>query len=156
MMRLLVLSDSHGDIPSLELAIKNTADVNAVIFLGDGLTDFEHVSHLLTGKKISAVRGNCDGSFNPYPVKAIEIFGDKKVYCTHGYSEHVKFGLDALKTAALYSDASIVLFGHTHIPYTSYENGLYLMNPGSVRQNSCGIVDITPQGIMCFTKKIVP
>lgn len=156
MMRILVLSDSHGDIPSLELAIKNTADVNAVIFLGDGLTDFESVSHLLTGKKISAVRGNCDSSFSPYPERIVENLKGKNIYCTHGYIEKVKFGLDALKTAALYSDTSIALFGHTHIPYTSYENGLYLMNPGSVRQNSCGIVDITPQGIMCFTKKIVP
>lgn len=156
MMRILVLSDSHGDVPSLELAIKNTANTDAVIFLGDGSDDFEYVTQKLTGKKVFAVRGNCDSSFCPYPIRGTEIFNDKKVYFTHGFSEQVKFGLDKLKTAALYSDATIALFGHTHIPYTSYEDGLYLMNPGSVRQNSCGVVDITPQGIMCFTKKIVP
>lgn len=156
MMRILVLSDSHGDVPSLELAIKSEKNAEAVVFLGDGLNDFEKVSHLLTGKKIAAVRGNCDSALSPYPVRTTEIFSGKNVYCTHGYNEHVKFGLDTLKTSALYSDASIALFGHTHIPYTSYDDGLYLMNPGSVRQNSCGIVDITPQGIMCFTKKIIP
>ena len=154
-MRILVLSDSHGDIPSLELAIKNTAGVDAVIFLGDGLADFEYASRWLTGKKIAAVRGNCDGGFNEYPIRTIENFDNKITYCTHGFSEQVKFGLDKLKTAALYSDATIALFGHTHNPCTLYEDGLYMMNPGSVRQNSCGVIDITPQGIMCFTKKIV-
>lgn len=154
-MRILVLSDSHGDIPSLELAIKNTAGVDAVIFLGDGLADFEYASRWLTGKKIAAVRGNCDGGFNEYPIRTIENFDNKIIYCTHGFSEQVKFGLDKLKTAALYSDATIALFGHTHNPCTLYEDGLYMMNPGSVRQNSCGVIDITPRGIMCFTKKIV-
>lgn len=154
-MRILVLSDSHGDIPSLELAIKNTANVDAVIFLGDGLADFEYASRWLTGKKIAAVRGNCDGGFNEYPIRTIENFDNKIIYCTHGFSEQVKFGLDKLKTAALYSDATIALFGHTHNPCTLYEDGLYMMNPGSVRQNSCGVIDITPRGIMCFTKKIV-
>lgn len=155
MMRILVLSDSHGDVPSLSIAIKNEKNADAVIFLGDGLNDFENVSHLLVGKKFAAVRGNCDSAFSTYPIKTIEFFENKNIYCTHGYTEQVKFGLDKLKTAALYSDAAIALFGHTHIPYSSYENGLYLMNPGSVRQNSCGIVEITSQGIMCFTKKIV-
>ncbi len=155
MMRILVLSDSHGDIPSLELAIRNTADVDVVIFLGDGMADFEYVSQKLTGKKVAAVRGNCDSAFTPYPIRTIEIFDGKKIYCTHGFAEQVKFGLDKLKTAALYSDATIALFGHTHTPFTSYEDGLYLMNPGAVKQNSCGVIDITPQGIMCFTKKIV-
>ena len=154
-MRLLVLSDSHGDIPSLEIAIKNEKTADAVIFLGDGLNDLEQVSHLLNGKTVIAVAGNCDSAMSPYPRRAVEVFADKTVYCTHGFVEKVKFGFDTLKTSALYSDANIVLFGHTHIPYTSYDDGLYLMNPGSVRQNSCGIVDITPQGIMCFTKKIV-
>lgn len=155
MMRLLVLSDSHGDVPSLELAIKNEKSAQVIIFLGDGLNDFEKVSHLLIGKKVVAVRGNCDSALSPYPERTVEVFADKNVYCTHGYIEKVKFGFDTLKTSALYSDAHVALFGHTHIPYTSYDDGLYLMNPGSVRQNSCGIVDITPQGIMCFTKKIV-
>lgn len=155
MMRILVLSDSHGDFPSLKMAVENEKNADAIIFLGDGLNDLSHIENLIRTKPFIAVKGNCDGYLSPYPEKAVEIFGGKTVYCTHGYKEQVKFGLDKLKTNALYNDAEIALFGHTHVPFSSYENGLYLLNPGSVRQNSCGIVDITPQGIMCFHKKIV-
>lgn len=154
-MRILVLSDSHGDYPSLKLAVESEKNADAVIFLGDGLNDLTHIENLVRNKPFIAVKGNCDSYLSPYPDKAVEVFGGKTVYCTHGYKEQVKFGLDTLKTNALYSEASIALFGHTHTPCSAYEDGLYLFNPGSVRQNSCGIVEITPQGIMCFTKKIV-
>ena len=44
----------------------------------------------------------------------------------------------------------ILLHGHTHIPETVYRDGLYIMNPGSLRGSygSYGIIDITPQGIV--------
>ena len=154
-MRLLVLSDSHGDYISLKMAIENEKDADVIIFLGDGLNDITPIEYLIRHKPFIAVKGNCDSSFTPYPERALEVFGGKTVYCTHGYREEVKFGLEKLKTNALYSEAKIVLFGHTHTPFSAYEDGLYLLNPGSVKQNSCGIVDITDGGILCFNKKIV-
>lgn len=157
MMRLLVLSDSHGDYISLRMAIDNTWNADAIIFLGDGVHDIEKISDtpLVAGKKIITVRGNCDGSFCGYPTLAIEDFAGVKTYCTHGHDEKVKFGYQMLKEKAAQADAKLVLFGHTHTPCTEYENGMYIMNPGSVRENSCGVVDITPNGILCFNKKIV-
>lgn len=155
MLRLLVLSDSHRDVISLKMAVENTQGVDAVIFLGDGADDFEKVRGSIVHKKIVTVKGNCDSSVCPYPESAIEELGGVKVYCTHGYAETVKFGLTALEEKARACGTAIALFGHTHIPYTDYRDGLYMMNPGSVRDNSCGIVDITANGIICFTKKIV-
>lgn len=155
-MRLLVLSDSHGDIYTLKTALDSNSDADAIIFLGDGLCDFEQVAARYSHKKLIAVRGNCDFSYMPYPLRAVEAFNGVKVYCTHGHSEHVKYSIEMLKEAARMQDAVIALFGHTHNPTSVYDDGLYLLNPGSVKQNSCGIVDITPNGIICFTKKIVP
>lgn len=154
-MRLLVLSDSHRDAISLQMAVDSNPDADAVIFLGDGASDFDKVKDKIAHKRIIAVKGNCDGYYCPYPEKAVEELGGAVVYCTHGYAEHVKFGLGELKEKARSHGAKIVLYGHTHTPYTDYEDGLYIMNPGSVFENSCGIVDITPTGIICFTKKIV-
>ncbi len=154
-MRLLVLSDSHRDLISLKMAIESAPDADAVIFLGDGATDFMTICPKISHKTIIAVRGNCDGSLCPYPEKAIEKLGNSLVYCTHGYTEHVKFGLSELKYKAREVGASLVLYGHTHVPHVEYDDGLHILNPGSVRENSCGIVDITPKGIICFTKKIV-
>ncbi len=46
-------------------------------------------------------------------------------------------------------DTDILLFGHTHVPYTAYDDGMYIMNPGSIGYTGTyGIVDITPSGIM--------
>lgn len=154
-MRILVLSDSHSDIISLQMAIESVPDADAVVFLGDGANDFKSVFPRIAHKKVIAVKGNCDGTMCEYPEKAIEKFADTIVYCTHGYKEHVKFGLNELKAIARESGASLVLYGHTHTPHVCYEDGLHVMNPGSVRENSCGIADITSNGILCFTKKIV-
>ena len=157
MMRLLVLSDSHSDYISMKMAIDNTRDADVIVFLGDGALDLEAIKNtpLLSGKKIVAVRGNCDGSFCSYPKLAIEEFAGVRTYCTHGHTEMVKYGYQKLIEAASSYNAKLILFGHTHTPYTHYEDGVYMMNPGSVRENSCGIVDITENGIMCYTKKIV-
>lgn len=154
-MRILVLSDSHGDVISLKMAIEAEKTAQAVIFLGDGTNDIEETQSLLRNKKTIIVGGNCDSAFAPYPKKAIDVFCGKKIYCTHGYAEHVKTGLQMLTTKANEEGCDIAVYGHTHTPFTSYENGLYIMNPGSVRQNSYGIIDIEPNGIICFTKKII-
>ena len=156
MMRLVVFSDSHGDRISLEMAIKNESDADAFIFLGDGLRDWEECEDLLRNKITVAVRGNCDGSFLPYEKRIIDRLGGIIAYCTHGDAEKVKFSLEPLKLNASLSGATLALYGHTHTPYKEYDNGLYIFNPGSVRQNSYGIVDITTGGIMCFHKKIAP
>lgn len=155
-MRILVLSDSHGDIFSMRTAIQ-TSPADAVIFLGDGLRDWEEVFSSIRTRKTAAVRGNCDFyTADFYPTRTIEELNGIRCYCTHGYMENVKYGLDPLKQCARDAGATIALFGHTHNPHSEYDDGLYMLNPGSVRQNSCGIIDITPGGILCFTKKIVP
>lgn len=155
MMRLLVLSDSHNDVITLKMAIDNNSDADVVIFLGDGAKDFETISNNIQHKQIFAVKGNCDGTLCNNPAYITVEFAGAKLYCTHGYNEKVKFGLNMLKECSRERNANIVLFGHTHNPYVEYDNGLYLMNPGSVKENSCGIVDITSKGIICFTKNIV-
>lgn len=153
-MRILVLSDSHGDSLSMRTAIRSNSP-DAVIFLGDGIRDWEENLPFIMCKKTAAVRGNCDFYADNYPLKTIEDFGNISVYCTHGHSEGVKYGLDTLTKCALEAHAKIAVYGHTHIPFSSYRDGLYILNPGSVRQNSCGIIEITPQGILCFSKNIV-
>lgn len=154
-MRILVLSDSHGDVPSLRMAINNEPEADVIVFLGDGINDFEACQQQIHHRPSVAVKGNCDSYFSPYQKTVTEIFDGKNVYCTHGDKEQVKLGLEQLKLKASFSGFDIVLFGHTHTPYSEYDKGIFFLNPGSVRENSYGIVDITPQGIMCFHKKIV-
>ena len=154
MFRILVLSDSHSDTASLRYAIKNEPQAQAILFLGDGLRDFEE-TEIPSGVYASAVRGNCDSAFMPYPLFREEILAGKRIYMSHGHTEHVKYGTSEFNETARLHNADIALHGHTHIPYTDYIDGMYIMNPGSVRENSCGIIDITESGIMCYTKQII-
>jgi putative phosphoesterase len=82
--------------------------------------------------------------------------GGKKVFYAHGHTFGVKSGLDRLKEKARQLSADIVLFGHTHVATTFYEDGIYYMNPGSVTNPqqggpSYGVVDITDAGVVTFT-----
>lgn len=156
MMRLIVFSDSHGDSISLQMAIDKEHTADAIIFLGDGLNDFEYCKKRIHDKICIAVKGNCDSYFLDYPKSQTVTFAGKKIYCTHGDLEKVKFGAEMLRGKAAAEGFDIVLFGHTHKAMTAYEDGIYYMNPGSVRENSYGIIDIEENGIMCFHKKIVP
>ena len=49
--------------------------------------------------------------------------------------------------------SAIALCGHTHIPDILYENGIYLVNPGSCSKPrsskpTYAVIDITDKGIM--------
>ena len=50
--------------------------------------------------------------------------------------------------------AAIALYGHTHQSVTAYDDGLHIMNPGSIAKGEYGAIDITPQGIMLLPMKI--
>lgn len=157
MMRIIVLSDSHNDKVSLQMAVKNEPEAKVVIFLGDGINDFDTSKTVMADKITYAVKGNCDSYFDSdYKKRLMPEIAGKKFYITHGDTEQVKFGLDTLKLCAYMSKADIILYGHTHNPHLLYDEGLYFFNPGSVRENSYGVIDITDSGIMCFHKKIVP
>ncbi len=153
-MRILVLSDSHRHNFNLFTAITEEPTAEVVYFLGDGANEFEEAK-LIYGNKQAfiGVRGNCDLS-SPLPDKDIRTIFDKKILATHGYVQNVKFGLTDLQLEAVSEKCDIVLFGHTHKPESIYKDGIYYFNPGSLRDGCYGVVDITPNGIICINKKL--
>lgn len=99
-MKVMCISDIHGNIECLKKAIEKFREENAekLIILGDfssyyfSSSNFE-VSEILNNMAgaIIAVRGNCDSQeadslfhFNLGIIKTIEI-NDKKVTLTHGH-----------------------------------------------------------------------
>lgn len=152
-MRLLVMSDSHGDRHSAALAIEQQPTAAYVIHLGDGADDIESLIPFYPDKTFVCVKGNCDFSsrLNAYEIISV---GGKKVYVTHGYAERVKYGPEMLCFSAREHDASLALFGHTHTPFIDYNDGLHLFNPGSIRDGNYGVVDITSKGIICIANKV--
>ena len=130
-MELLVCSDIHGNTSALYEAVDRHPKAEALIFLGDGLTDLENLEYTNPGLRIYSVRGNCDlGSFAP--ADGLAAFGGVLFYYTHGHLYGVKSGLDGLWAAARQRGADAALFGHTHRACCETRDGVTLFNPGSL------------------------
>ena len=141
-MRVLVVSDVHGDMRGLCQAIEQQPTAKTVFFLGDGLRQAEDAADLYPDRTFYTVPGNCDFGADGIPIRQ-ETVGGKRFYFTHGHRHDVKYTLYRLEMAAREAEADIALFGHTHNPYEEYVDGLYLFNPGSLRYGrTYGYVDI--------------
>lgn len=147
-MRILVFSDSHGSSRCIKEALTMHPEARAVIHLGDGERDIEPSRSLIGDKKFVAVCGNCD-FYSSLPEEALEEIAGVKIFCCHGHRYGVKYTETPAVERARALGARILLYGHTHIPVTRYEDGFYIMNPGSAREGKYGIIDITPSGIIC-------
>ena len=151
-MRILVISDTHGHFEALmNILERHKADAELVIFLGDGLREFEDVQALYPSLTYRCVAGNCDYASAEKRTDLL-FAANKRILITHGDSFGVKATTDRLLKAAKENNAEIALFGHTHCGMTRYEDGVYLMNPGSPAcprssKASYGLLDIMPNGI---------
>jgi putative phosphoesterase len=120
--------------------------------LGDITDDIEDFTYLYPQKHFHIVSGNCD-YFSLYPAVNIEDILGYKIFYTHGHTFNVKSGVEKLKSAALKAGCKIALYGHTHSSQILYEDGLYIVNPGSVSsprnsRASYAVIDIEENGIM--------
>lgn len=146
-MKILVVSDTHGDFHSLLKAVKAQPDAEVIVHCGDGDEQVQLLKDTYKDKMIVGVRGNCDwNSFLPSK-ETLSILG-KKIFITHGHLYNAKVGLYQNMCAAREEGADILLYGHTHIAMNAYEDGLYMMNPGSCHgyMASYGILEITENG----------
>lgn len=132
-MKILVFSDSHGVLePMLSLTAEHSPQL--IIHLGDGAGDIKRLKKELPGIPVINVRGNCD-SLSTLPEREITELLGHRLFLTHGHRYSVKYGTDSLLTAAMCAGADIVMYGHTHIPDCRQENGLLILNPGSIGYN---------------------
>lgn len=152
-MRILVLSDSHKHIANIIEAITNEPNAEVVYFLGDGTYEMDEVTEIFKEKAFVVVRGNCD-FIDTTPLCDIRSVDRCKIYASHGAVEKVKYSFAGIKNEALKNGCNVALFGHTHEKHYSYEDGLHLFNPGSIKQGSYGVIDIEKNGIMCFHKNL--
>ena len=144
-MKIMCISDIHGNIECLEKAIEKfeEEDAEKLIILGDfssyyfSSSDFE-VAEILNNMagSIIAVKGNCDNSeidgifnFGLAYIRNITV-NNLKITLTHG---HI-YNRNNLPEEC----GQIFLYGHTHIPKINYMDDIAFVNPGSIslpRQN---------------------
>ncbi|MBQ3259259.1 MAG: YfcE family phosphodiesterase [Clostridia bacterium] len=145
MFRLLVVSDTHGDRRALQAAIDAQPEATLLVHLGDGAADLTAISEFITVRTLQ-VAGNCDFS-SPHPDDAEFKFGGQIFFAAHGHHYGVKHDLYRFSCAARSRGARVALFGHTHQALTLYDDGLYLINPGSLdRGGTYATVDVASSG----------
>ncbi len=125
-MRVLILSDSHRNKLNVKKILEEEKNCEALIFCGDGEEDIPNGLNM----KVIKVRGNNDWRSN---LPAVETFfiGETKFMVAHGHTFFVKRSLDDIIFTAKQAKAQVLCFGHTHIQYKGYEDGLHIVNPGS-------------------------
>lgn len=150
-MRIVAFADCHYQYQPLREIMFTHPSADVYLFLGDGEMNYLKLCGEFPGKAFYSVSGNCDIQAES-PVENLLLLGGKKIFYTHGHTYRVKKGLEPVKRRARELDADILLFGHTHLALADYEDGLYILNPGSLfrpvgGELSYGIVDITGAGI---------
>ncbi len=129
-MKIIVVSDTHGNVDGFIKEIKNHPDCEMIIHLGDYTDDARKIKNQ-TDKKLIFIRGNNDFmDFKAQDEKVIYIKGHK-IFLTHGHQYNVYFGLERLAYKAMEVGADLVLFGHSHINVDESYRNIRLINPGS-------------------------
>ncbi len=128
-MKILVVSDTHGRNENLKKVIEKVSPIDMMIHLGD-YYNAEEIKRLVDCP-VYMVAGNNDLSSECPKEEAITI-GKHRIFITHGHRYRVNYSMDSLIYRAMENKADIVMFGHTHVPLVKYEQGITVVNPGSL------------------------
>ena len=158
-MKIIVMSDSHGLYPPVSRVAALHRDADLFVFLGDGERDLKELflADPQLEEKFLILQGNCDsGTLFPQSQQqaSYTLPHGHKLFAAHGHQFQVGFGTERMVLAARQCHADIVLYGHTHVRDMRYEDGIYIMNPGSAalprdgKKPSYGVLSITEKGIL--------
>jgi len=126
MKSIIAFSDSHNNpLPSYFEQILDEADY--IFFLGDGL---QGLSKYFVKDNFYAVKGNCD--YMPFDDEIEITVEGVNILLTHGNRYSVRNSNLDLLYRAKEIGADCVLYGHTHIALIEKEEGVLLINPGSI------------------------
>lgn len=130
-MKLIVFSDSHGNLENIHTAINFFRnEIIGIVHLGDFFEDAKKIQKSYPELPMFYVSGN-----NDFPGDKTELFFNsfnKKLFLTHGHFYNVYFGVDKLFYRAKEIGANICLFGHTHNPFIEQIEDIFILNPGSI------------------------
>jgi hypothetical protein len=142
-MKLLVLSDSHGNVDNMVQAVEREAP-QEILHLGDCWRDGERLHDLFPDIPFEQVPGNCDFR-STEPAEHLLFIQGKRVLICHGHTYGVKQSLLSAGYAAEEQNLDLFLFGHTHKPLVDMRGKTMFLNPGSIgdyRRPTYGIITI--------------
>lgn len=142
-MKILVLSDSHGNISNMVEAVERTAP-RMILHLGDCWRDAEKLQQHFPQIPMEHVPGNCDCRPEEPAEKLLFLENFRCLIC-HGHTYGVKSSLLTAGFAAEEQQLDLFLFGHTHMPMVDKRGRTTFLNPGSIgdrRRPTYGVITI--------------
>lgn len=149
MIKITVISDTHGNLTAIDKMAQIILESDYVFHLGDHFDDMKNYAHVLKDK-LYRVHGNCDWGNQKDVIVNIE---GHKIFATHGDQYSAKQGVDKLIQKAKQEDCDVVFYGHTHVAEIKNQDGVLLINPGTLQKYSA---NKTFAFVIISKEKIIP
>jgi predicted phosphodiesterase len=157
-LKFAFFSDIHGNLPALEIAIKESGRVDGYIILGDVvnygpwsnecvqlINSLPNCTRILGNHEEYFIEGRCDGG-NFLANKFFDFCYPKfkELAFIKSYNKESKFEdltcIHTLEDQYIFEDTNVMIktnyiIGHSHRQYKTIRDGYKLFNPGSVGQN---------------------
>jgi putative phosphoesterase len=156
---LVLVADTHSHPhPDAQKHIAALAP-DFILHAGD-IGDIGVIDALATIAPVHAVRGNIDGHEGPSgrlpDSLSIDVVDEERprlrIFLTHIAVNGPRLRADAVR-GAVAEGASMVVCGHSHVPFIGRDRGLLVFNPGSIGPRRFqlpivfGVIEIRPTGI---------
>ena len=159
-MKILIISDTHGNLRNFERVLEHEKEVDMMLHLGDVEKDEDYLVTVMECP-VYIVAGNND-FFSDLPSEIVVQIGKYRVFMTHGHGYYVSAHTKRLKEAARSRQADIVVYGHTHRPDIDATEDVIAVNPGSLsyprqegRRGTYIIMEINENNDVKFNLKYV-
>jgi putative phosphoesterase len=155
-LRFAVVADTHSAPHPSTLQRLRELEPDAILHAGD-IGALEVLDRLAEVAPVFAVRGNIDARDNPLPdLLTLDVVAGEalrlRLLLVHIAVYGPKLRAEVAR-AARAEGASLVVCGHSHVPFIGRDRGIAVFNPGSVGPRRFalpivfGTIDITPDSI---------
>lgn len=155
-MRLIALADTHGRLHPAALEHIAARDPATILHAGD-IGELTILDELGSLAPTIAVRGNIDTrSVGLYDFITLGLTSARgsvlTVLLTHIAIARTRLHRD-VRTIAQAQGADLVVCGHSHIPWIGTDQGIAVLNPGSLGPKrfalpiTFAVIDISPNGV---------
>ncbi|MDP8231717.1 MAG: YfcE family phosphodiesterase [Candidatus Zophobacter franzmannii] len=126
-MKILIASDTHGNIEFLNSVIKRESDSDALLHLGDNWEDVDAIKQSIKGWELYRVPGNYHPGLVNRTLNRIEKFemSGKVFKLVHD-----------LQQLGNQKSCDFILFGHTHVAFCEEIKGIIYLNPGHLKRET--------------------
>lgn len=153
-LTLGVVADTHSHPHAATRGHLEALAPDAILHAGD-IGDRAVIDELAEIAPVFVVRGNIDGRAEFPDVLTLDVTGDGrglKIFMTHIAVAGPRLRAEVAR-AARADHASLVVCGHSHVPFIAQDRGLTVFNPGSIGPRRFhlpivfGTIAVTPGGV---------